>query len=173
MTRIYTYQLWLPGNAVPSGSLRTNRWQLESELLIWPVNLIPQTEISRVRGKNYLWLLHIICIACLWRLAAKASDWEESNLYFGLIPWCGIVEYYELYKFCFEIRMFCDSGDFQIRKHLKIGNEVEGSNCFNIAWLFICSAPFLAKACVSPGRGPTRRSKSLCHIAWNNILFAK
>ena len=71
------------------------------------------------------------------------------------------MEYYELYKFYFEIRMFCDSGDFQIRKHLKLGNEVEGSNCFNIAWLFICSAPFLAKACVSPGRGPTRRSKSL------------
>ena len=42
--------------------------------------------------------------------------------------------------------MICDSGDFQIRKHLKIGNEVEGSNCFNIARLFICPAPFLAEA---------------------------
>ena len=28
--------------------------------------------------------------------------------------------------------IFCEYGDFQIRKHLKIGNEVEGSNCFNI-----------------------------------------
>ena len=25
----------------------------------------------------------------------KASDWEESNLYFGLIPWCKIMEYYD------------------------------------------------------------------------------
>ena len=158
--------MWLPGSAVPSGLLRTNRWQLESELLIWAVNLIPQTEISRDRGKNDLLLLHIICIAYSRQWAVKASDWDESNLYFGLIPWCGIVEYYELYKFCFEIRMFCDSGDFQIRKHLKIGNEVKGSNCFNIARFFICSAPFLAKACVSPGRRPTKRSKSLCHFAW-------
>ena len=61
--------------------------------------------------------------------------------------------------------MFCESGDFQIQKHLKIGNEVEGSDCFNIAWFFICSAPFLAKACFSPGGGQTKRSKSLGHIA--------
>ena len=42
--------------------------------------------------------------------------------------------------------MFCEYADFQFRKHLKIGNEVEGSNYFNIAQLFICPAPFLAEA---------------------------
>ena len=58
----------------------TNRWQLESELLILPVNLIPQTEISMVRGTNDLWLLHFICIAYSRRWAVRASDWDESNL---------------------------------------------------------------------------------------------
>ena len=81
------------------------------------------------------------------------------------MPGCKIMEYHELYKFSFEIRIFCDTGDFQIRKHKIIGNEVEGSNCFNIARFFICPAPFLAEACVSPCRRTTKRSKSLCHIA--------
>ena len=80
--------------------LKTNRWKLESELLIWPVSLLPQT-VSRVTGKNDLLLLHIICTQDdeLWTSLEKASVWDESNSYFVLnIPWCQIMEYYQLWK---------------------------------------------------------------------------